>query len=198
MILLVSQIDGGGRIALVAPAPERDGRMVAEAQDFLAHIGQIHGRRHVDCSSRLRPLSLRVGLEKFVPDHDAILVAQVVEVLAGALADPVADDGVVGVAVQADLRLEAFARDALHRLVHAPVAALAMTRHAVDGEREVVGCRHVVGDFADAEVQVLLRRRPRQSMSKLQVQRIKIRGSIAIGPPEVRMYHVQLRRCRRR
>ena len=105
--------------------------MVAIAQNFVAHVGQIHV--HVDGIGAVAA----VGLEEFVPDQDAVLVAQVVEILAGALADPVADHGVIGLLVHADLRFEAGAGDAFHRLVHAPVAALAHDRNAVDGKGEV-------------------------------------------------------------
>ena len=96
-----------------------------------------------------------IGLEELVPDEDAVLVAELVEILAGALADPVANQVEVGQLVQANLGVEALARDALHGLVEAPVAAADEDGHAVDGDGQGVGAGNGVGDLANAEVDVL-------------------------------------------
>ena len=53
------------------------------------------------------------GLPEVVPDHHAVLVGEVVEGLLGVLADPVADDVEVGVAVEAEVGLQVLAGDAL-------------------------------------------------------------------------------------
>ena len=79
------------------------------------------------------------GLPEIVPDHHAVLVGELVEGFFGALADPVADDVEVGVAVEAEERLEALAGDALAEVVHAPVAAARGDAHAIDAEDEI-GC----------------------------------------------------------
>ena len=54
-----------GRVPLVARAPDGDGGMVAKAQDFLAHVGQI--RVQVGWIGAVAG----VGLEKLVPDQNA-------------------------------------------------------------------------------------------------------------------------------
>ena len=80
--------------------------------------------------------------EKLIPDENAILIAKVVEIFAGALAHPIADHRVIGLLVQADLRFQAIAADSFHRFVNAPVAALADDGNAVDADRQVVGIGH--------------------------------------------------------
>ena len=100
-----------------------------------------------------------IGLEEFVPDEDAVLVAELVEVFAGALADPVADEVEIGELVQVDFGFEALAGNALEGFVEAPVAAADEDGHAVDGDGERVGAGDGVGDLADAETRHPARRR---------------------------------------
>ena len=58
--------------------------------------------------------SCGIGLEELVPHQNAVLVAQLVEVLAGALAHPVADQVQIGQLMHANLGVEPLARNALH------------------------------------------------------------------------------------
>src|SRR6185437_11350542 len=78
-------IDRRWRIAFIARAPQRNGRMIAIAQHLVAHVGdvglEIGGVRTV----------VRVGLEELVPDENAVLVAELVKVLACALTYPIAN-----------------------------------------------------------------------------------------------------------
>ena len=133
------------RVALVAGTPDGDGGMVAIAQDFVAHVG------HVGVEVGGIGAVGWVGLEEFVPDQDAVLVAELVEVFVSGLADPVADEIEVGDLVHADLGFEALARDALEGFVDAPVAAADEDARAVDRDGEVFGVGDGIGDFADAE-----------------------------------------------
>ncbi len=123
--------------------------MVAEAQHLVAHVGdvgvEIGGVRTVP----------GIGLEEFIPHQDAVLVAELVEILTGALADPVADQVEVRQLMQVNFGVEALAGNALHGFVEAPVAAADEDGHAIDGDGERVGSRHRVGDFADAEIDVV-------------------------------------------
>ena len=57
----------------------------------------------------------------------------------------------MGIAMQAEVRFQPFARAALERVIHAPVAAVSHHGDAVDDQREVVQAGDFVGDFADAE-----------------------------------------------
>ncbi len=91
--------------------------MVAEAEDLVAHVG------HVGVEVFGVGAVGGIGLEELVPEQDAVLVAELVEVLAGGLADPVADEVEVGELMQMDLGVEALAGNALEHLVETPVAA---------------------------------------------------------------------------
>ena len=125
-------VDFGRREALVASAPDGDGGVVAVAQDLVANVGHVRGQ-----VVRIGTVA-GVGLEELVPEKDAVFVAELVEVLAGGLADPVADHVEVGDLVHVDLGVEAFAGDALESFVEAPVAAADEDGDAVDGDGEDV------------------------------------------------------------
>ncbi len=133
-----------------------------------------------------------IGLEEFVPDQDAVLVAEFVEVFAGALAHPVADQVEVGELVHANLGFEALAGNALEGFVEAPVAAADEDLDAVDGDGERVGAGHAVGDLADAEVDVL---RVGDVVVDVEAEMkvVEILRAVAVGPPEARMLDVQSR-----
>ena len=183
--LLDAEVDVGGRIAFVAGTPDSDGGVGAEAEDFFADVGEVaFGVVGVGAVGG-------VGLEHFVPDEEAVLVAEVVEIVGGGLTDPVAEDGVVGECVHADLGFEAIAWGAFHGFVDAPVAALGDDGDAVDGEGEVVGAGDVVGDFADAEVGV-------EGIGggvlggAGEVEGVEILWAVAVGPPELRVVEVEL------
>ena len=75
---------------------------------------------------------LAVGLEKLIPYHDPVSVAQIIKVFRCALADPVSQDRIVSGLMQLNLGLQALARDAFQNLIHAPVAALRENAHAID------------------------------------------------------------------
>ena len=75
--------------------------MAAKSQNFLPYVREIH----IDIDD-IGPIGA-VGLEEFVPDHDAVFVAKIVEVFAGALADPIANHVVIGFFVHPDLGIEA-------------------------------------------------------------------------------------------
>src|SRR5580692_11277748 len=100
--------------------------MIAIAQHLVAHVGNVG----VDVSW-IGPVA-GVGLEELVPNHDAVLVAEFVELCAGALAHPVANQVEVGQLVVADLGLHAIPWNALEALIEAPVAAANEDRYAVD------------------------------------------------------------------
>ena len=68
--------------------------MVAEADDLVADVGDV------GVEIGWVGAVAGVGLEELVPEEDAVFVTEVVEVLAGALADPVADDVEMGVAIR--------------------------------------------------------------------------------------------------
>ena len=113
--------------------------MIAKPKNFVADIGHIGGE--IDGVWAIAG----IGLEKFVPEHDAVLVAEIVKILARALADPVADHIEIGELMHPDLRLEALTGNSLDGLVHAPIASPAEDGNAVDGEREVPGAWDGVG-----------------------------------------------------
>ena len=95
--------------------------------------------------------------------------------------------------MEPDFRFQEIARHTLHRLVHAPIAALAENRHAVDRNGKHICAGHIVSDFADAKVQVV-RVGNRARLLKAQPQRIKIRLAETVRPPEARVEHVQFGR----
>ncbi len=184
--LLDSAVDDfGGGIAFVSAAPDDDGRMRAIAEDFVADVVEIH--------LQLQDVGAvaAIGLEEFIPDHDAVLVAEVVEIVAGALADPVADHVEIGLLMQADLGFEAFAGDALHGFVDSPVAALAHDGDAVDGDGEIFGAGEIVSDLSDAEGEIA-------GVGDLavdvegEVEFVEMGLAVAIGPPEFRVVDVEL------
>ena len=100
--------------------------MIAEAQHLVAHVRDVGVN-----VSRIRAVA-RVRLEELVPHHDAVLVTELVELLAGALPHPVANQVEVGQLVIANLGFHAVERIALEALVQAPVAAANEDWHAVD------------------------------------------------------------------
>ena len=79
-------VDLLGRKALVARAPQHDGGVIAIAQNLVAHVG------HVGVEIGGIGAVAGIGLEELIPEQDAVLVAELVEVFAGALAHPVADE----------------------------------------------------------------------------------------------------------
>ena len=84
------RIDLGRRVALIAGAPENNGGMIAEAQNLVADVGDVGG--NVGGIGAIAG----IGLEELVPHQDAVLVAELVEVFAGALAYPVANQVEMG------------------------------------------------------------------------------------------------------
>ena len=138
-----------------------------------------------------------IGLEELVPHQDAVLVAQLVEVLAGALAHPVANQVEVGELVHADLGVEPLARDALQRLIEAPVAAADEDGHAVDGDGERVGAGNGVADFANAEADILRVGDAFAASRSSRCSLYRLLRAVAVRPPQARMIDVQRRRvCR--
>ncbi len=123
--------------------------MIAEVQNLVAHIG------HIGVEIGGVGPSLGVGLKELVPKQDAVFVAKLVEVLAGALADPVADQVKIRKLVHVDFRVESFPGNALEGFIKTPVAAADEYARSVDGDGEVLGIGHAIGDFADAEGHIL-------------------------------------------
>ena len=123
--------------------------MVAEAQNLFAHVGNIG----VEIGG-IGTIG-GIGLEELVPQQDAVLVAHLVEIFAGALADPVANHVHVGELMHVNLRIKPLARNALEGFVESPVAAADEDADAVDGDGEVFRVGDRVGDLADAEGYVL-------------------------------------------
>ena len=142
-------VDLRRRVAFVARAPQKNRRMVAVAQNLVAHVGDVGG--NIGGVGAVE----RIGLEKFVPHQQSVLVAQLVEILAGALAHPVANQIEVGQLVQANLGVEPLAWNAFHRLVQSPIAAANEDEHAVDGDRQRVGAGNGVADLPHAEFHIL-------------------------------------------
>src|SRR5580693_6078067 len=114
--------------------------MIAEAQNLVPHIGNVAVQ-----ITRVRSVA-GVGLEELIPNQNAVLVAQLVEVFARALSYPVANQVEVGQLVQANLGLQTLARNALEPLVQSPVAAANEDRHAVDGDGQRLGAGNAVAD----------------------------------------------------
>ena len=170
-----SAVDFRRRIAFVARAPQGDGGMVAVAEDLVADVGEVD-REVVGVGA-----VAGVGLEEFVPDEDAVLVAELVEVLTGGLADPVADHVHVGEGVQVNLGVEPGAGDALEGFVEAPVAAADEDLDAVDGDGE--GVHAAVGDFANAEGGVV-RIGVAAVFDEVEVEGVEVLRTVAVGPPE--------------
>ena len=166
--------------------------MIAVAKDFFADVGEIEinvgGRRAVAA----------IGLEEFVPQHQAITVAQIVEIVAGALADPVAEHDEIGFLLKADLGFEALARTAFEGLVQSPAAALAEDADAVDRESEELRVGHFVLDFANAEIEIVFVGNRAADHLKPQPHGVEIGFAIAVGPPEARVEDMQPRRVLRR
>ena len=135
----------------------------------------------------------RIRLEEFIPQQNAVFISHVIEVRTGALPNPIADDVEIGERVQMKLCVEPLARDALHGLVESPVAASRHNANAVDRERQVLGVRNLIFDFANAE---LTRGRVRTFSANIEVQRecVKILRAIAVRPPQLWIREVQLRR----
>ena len=117
--------------AFVASAPHDDRRMIAEAQDGVARV--VEKQRWI---LGLDVVVLR-GFPEVVPHHQSVFVREIVEGLLGVLADPVADDVQVSVAMQPEKRLQMLAGDAFARIVHAPITAAAGDAHAVDFDHQV-------------------------------------------------------------
>ncbi len=158
--------------------------MVAEAQDLISDIGDIG----VEIGGVGAVAG--IGLEKLVPQKDAVLVAEFVEIFAGALPDPVADQVEIGQLVHANLGFEALARDALEGLVEPPVAAADEDWDAVDGDGQIVGAGDGVTDFANAESDVPGIRNVFPGL-EAEVQIVEILRTVAIGPPQTGMFDVE-------
>ena len=124
-------VDDGLRNALIAAAPDNDGRMMTEVQNAVARILQKQRR-----ILRFKVIALR-GFPEIVPHHEAIFIGQGVEILLRILAHPVADDVDVRIAMQAKIGLETRNADALAAVVHAPVAAARGDAHAVDLDHQI-------------------------------------------------------------
>ena len=77
------------------------------------------------------------GFPEIVPHHESVFVGEIVEGLFGILADPVANDVEIGVAMQAKERLQVFAGDAFARIIHTPIATARGDAHAVDLDHQV-------------------------------------------------------------
>ena len=170
-------VEGLGRVALVAGAPDGDGGVVAVADDLVGDVGEV-GRNVGDVGA-----VAGVGLEELVPEQDAVFVGHLVEVGASALADPVADHVEVGEGMHVELRVEALAWDALHALVEAPVAAADHDADTVDGDGEVLGVGDLVLDFADAEVGGFGGGGLAADV-EVELQVVEVWSAVAVGPPE--------------
>ena len=184
--LLQSLVDVFRRESLIATAPDGDRRVISKTDYFfpcIRHVGsEIRGIRSV----------AGIGLEELVPEHDAVFVAEFIEVLARALTDPVADDGIICITVHADLGLQSFSGDALHRLVHPPVAPLADDGNPVDRKGEVVVSGQGVSNLANANIKFLLIGGG-SPLNEAQSDGIKVLRTIPIGPPKLWILQVQLR-----
>ena len=149
--------------------------MVAVAKNLVADVGEVD-REVVGVGA-----VAGVGLEEFVPDEDAVFVAELVEILAGGLADPVADHVHVGEGVHVNLGIEAGARNALEGFVEAPVAAADEDLNAVDRDGE--GVHAAVGDFADAEGGVV-GVGVAAVFDEVEMEGGEVLRAVAVGPPQ--------------
>ena len=158
--------------------------MIAEAQNLVADVGDVGG--NVGGIGAV----VGIGLEELVPHQDAVLVAELVEIFAGALAYPVANHVEMGELMQVDLGIETLAGNALHGFIESPVAAANEDRNAVDGDGEGVGAGNAVGDFANAEIDIL-RIGDVVLDVDAEMEMVEILRAVAVGPPEPRMLNVQ-------
>ena len=173
----------GRRIAFVAAAVEPDGRMVPDPQDRVADVAQeqvvVVG---------IGPI---VGIREpeVLPDHDAVLVAGVVELVVSRLADPVADHGEVHVAMEAHGDVVLALAVAEIGLRKAPVAAAAHEASAVDPDPEGSPI-FTVGEL------------PHAGLERLRVGRLAVRHelegdvvevgiAVPVGPPEPRLVEAE-------
>ena len=131
--LFQRHIEHRWRHTFIAADPEGYRRVVLEPADRVRRIGEEQRR-----IARLAIVIL--GREPEVVEHQhAVFVSQIVEHAFGALAHPVADGIDVGLAVEAEIGFHALARDALHPVVHPPVAATHGDGHAVDADQQIWG-----------------------------------------------------------
>ena len=172
--------------------------MIPEAENFIAHIGDVSG--NVGGIGAVQ----RIGLEEFVPHQEAVLVAKFVEVLAGALAHPVANQIQVGQLVQPDLGVQPCAWNPLQRFIESPVAAANEDGHAVDGDGQRVGAGNGVADFSHAEFHILCVGDGAAGPEfpdfefrgfEFEMQLVHLLRAVAVGPPQARMFHVERRRA---
>ena len=159
--------------------------MIAEAQQFVAHIGNI--RRNVrrvgpSSGSAWKPSHTRIpySVRKARHPHPR-------------LAHPVANQVEIGPPVQIDLRVQPIARIRFMASSSSPIAATDKNRHAVDGNRQRVRAGNRIGKFADAKSTCV---GSRSASLEDQMQPVKIRRAVAVGPPKPWTLHVQRGRVR--
>ena len=116
------------RITLVAATVERDGGVTADATDDVARV--LHEHRLVVGIGSVPG----VGQPEVLPDHDAILVAGVIELTVANLSDPVADHVHIHVAVVAHVGIVFASAVSQVGLREPPVAAQRIHAHAIDKE----------------------------------------------------------------
>src|ERR1700685_146755 len=93
------------RIALVARTPDCNGWMVSVANYLIGDVGKIC--RSIGWVGTV----IWIGLKKFIPQQDSVLVRHVIEVGTGALPHPVADDVEVRQRVHVELSVQSFSRN---------------------------------------------------------------------------------------
>ncbi len=158
--------------------------MIAEAQNLVAHVGHV-------CFEIIGVRAIAgVGLEELIPEQDAVLVAELIEVFAGALSDPVADQVEMRQLVHVDLGIEALPRNALEAFVQPPVAAANEYADPIDGDGEVFRVGHRVGNLAHTKGDVLRVGR-RVVLVKAEMQLVEVLRAIAVGPPQARIFDVE-------
>ena len=118
------------RIAFVAADVDRERRMVADApyillRDFLEEAWII----------RIGTVP-RVGQPEILPDHDAVAVTGLVELLVTGHSDPVADDGEIHVGMVGDRYIVFASAIVEEHFGESPIAAEADEAAAVDVQAE--------------------------------------------------------------
>src|SRR6478752_673858 len=139
------RIDLWRRVALVSRTPKCNGGMISEPQDLVSDI------RNVGFDVGWVRSITRVSLKEFVPNKNAVFIAQRIEIFACALTNPVANHIHIRRLVHADLGLEPLSRNALHPFVETPVSSADKHLDAVHRNRKIFSSRHAVSNLADTE-----------------------------------------------
>ena len=162
--------------------------MIAHLLDLLRRVGKINWDIRRSAAMRIEP--------KLIPDHDAILIAGVVEGLVRSHSHPVANNIEIHLLVKAEPSVVVSAVAAEDELGHAPTSPLKKERHSVDSEMEntiLLG----VGVLLDAKGDLLAVGNLLAGL-KLQGAGVEVGVAIAVGPPEPRMGNTQRAIFRRR